>query len=65
MYKIILRSLDDAAIFAVVAFLIFFIFFVALVVYAFSMKKHHVQRMADLPIESAPNSLPVNPQNKR
>lgn len=51
MYKEILRSLDDAGIFALVAIVIFFVFFVGLVVYVVRMKKSHVSHMAALPME--------------
>ena len=54
MYKLILRSLEDAALFAVVAFLIFFIFFVALLVHVVKMKRPYVQHMAALPFEETP-----------
>ncbi|MEM6628733.1 MAG: cbb3-type cytochrome c oxidase subunit 3 [Bacteroidota bacterium] len=61
MYKLILRSLEDAALFAVVAFLIFFIFFVALLVYVIRMKRSYVEHMSDLPLKDTP----VNPIQNR
>ena len=51
MYKEILRSLDDAGIFALVAIVIFFVFFVGLIVYVIKMKKSYVNQMASMPME--------------
>ena len=50
MYKEILRSMDDAGVFALVAIVIFFVFFVGLLVYVVRMKKSHVNHMASMPM---------------
>lgn len=52
MYKEILRSLDDAGIFALVAIIIFFVFFVGLLVYVVRMKKSHINQLSSMPLEA-------------
>lgn len=49
MYKEILGSLDQAAIFAIIAILIFFVFFVLLFFRVVALDKKHVQHMAEMP----------------
>lgn len=61
MYKLILRSIDDIALFPVVAFVIFFIFFVLLFVWVIRMDKNSINHMASLPME---NDRTPNPFNK-
>ncbi|MFK7969245.1 MAG: cbb3-type cytochrome c oxidase subunit 3 [Bacteroidia bacterium] len=51
MYKEILRSMDDAGIFAIIAIIIFMVFFTGLFIYVFTMKKNHVKELAALPLE--------------
>ena len=56
MYKEILSSLDQAAIFAIVAILIFFTFFVLLFFRVITLDKKHIQHMAEMPLrDEAPD----------
>lgn len=61
MYKDILRDLDGAGIFALVAIVIFFTFFVGLLVYVIRLKKSHVAHMAAMPTQQDPNDTPIFP----
>lgn len=51
MYKNILQSIDNIAIWPVVSFVIFFTFFICLVWWAFSVDKSFINQMKQLPID--------------
>jgi len=51
MYKDILQSIDNVAIWPVVSFVIFFTFFLVLVWWAFSADKDFIQKMKKLPMD--------------
>lgn len=55
MYKEILRSIDDAGIFAIVAILLFVSFFVLLLIYVWKMDKKQVSDMSRIPLDPAPS----------
>jgi len=51
MYKEILQSIDNVALWPVISFVIFFLFFIMLLTWVFSVDKHFIQRMKELPLE--------------
>lgn len=59
MYKEILGSLDQAAIFAIIAILIFFAFFVLLFFRVIMLNKKHVQHMAEMPLWDETTEVPT------
>ena len=52
MYKNILQSIDNIAIWPIVSFVIFFIFFICLLLWVFSVDKTFIDKMKQLPIDS-------------
>ena len=52
MYKNILQSIDNIAIWPVVSFVIFFVFFICLLWWVFSVDKGFINKMKGLPIDS-------------
>jgi cytochrome c oxidase cbb3-type subunit IV len=52
MYKNVLQSIDNIAIWPVISFLIFFIFFLCLLLWVFTVDKKFVGRMEQLPFEN-------------
>ena len=61
MYKNILQSIDNIAIWPVISFIIFFLFFLCLLWYVFTVNKEFITRMKNLPLDDA--QVP-NQQNK-
>ena len=55
MYKEVLRSIDDAGIFAIVAILLFVSFFVLLLIYVSRMDKKQVHDMSQIPLDPRPS----------
>ena len=51
MYKNVLQTIDNVAIWPVISFVIFFIFFIVLVWWAFSADKGFIQKMKELPMD--------------
>jgi cytochrome c oxidase cbb3-type subunit 4 len=51
MYKEVLRSIDNIAIWPVISFVIFFLFFLGLLWWTFSVDKRHISHMSNLPME--------------
>ncbi len=51
MYKNVLQSIDNIAIWPVISFIIFFIFFVCLLWWAFTTDKSFIDKMKDLPLD--------------
>ncbi len=57
MYKNVLQSMTDVAIWPVISFIIFFVFFIALLAYVFLVDKKFIQYMKSLPMDDeAPKS---------
>lgn len=52
MYKNILQSIDNVAVWPVISFVIFFIFFLVLLWWVFSVDKGFIKKMKELPMES-------------
>ncbi len=55
MYKNVLQSIDNIAIWPVISFVIFFVFFICLVWWAFSVDKKFIDRMKALPVDEPKN----------
>jgi hypothetical protein len=55
MYKNVLQSIDNIAIWPVISFVIFFVFFVCLLWWVFSVKNSFIKRMSELPLEDSLN----------
>lgn len=57
MYKNILQSIDNIAIWPIISFIIFFLFFLILLWWTFTVNKKFIERMSNMPIdETAANS---------
>ncbi len=61
MYKNILQSIDNVAIWPVVSFVIFFLFFLVLLWWVFTANKDFIQKMKQLPMEDNQTSTPNAP----
>lgn len=55
MYKDILQSIDNVALWPVISFVIFFTFFICLIWWVFSVDKAFIKKMKDLPIDNCTN----------
>jgi cytochrome c oxidase cbb3-type subunit 4 len=53
MYKNVLQSIDNIAIWPVISFVIFFLFFLCLLWYVFTINGDFVKRMKDLPMDDS------------
>jgi cytochrome c oxidase cbb3-type subunit 4 len=51
MYKDVLRSIDNIAIWPVISFVIFFLFFLGLLWWTFSVDKKFISRMSNMPMD--------------
>ena len=51
MYRNILQSIDNIAIWPVVSFVIFFVFFIVLLLWVFSVDKEFVNKMKAMPMD--------------
>ena len=61
MYKEILRSIDNVAIYPVFSFVLFGLFFLGMLYLVFRLDKKHVENMSNLPIdENEPTSNTLN-----
>jgi len=61
MYKEILQSIDNIAIWPVISFVIFFVFFIVLVWWALTVDRGFVRSMSELPLEDGTNlNQPAN-----
>ena len=58
MYKNILQSIDNIAIWPVISFVIFFIFFVGLLLWVFTRDKEFIEKMKALPIQESSTDEP-------
>jgi cytochrome c oxidase cbb3-type subunit IV len=57
MYKNVLQSIDNVAIWPVLSFLIFFLFFIGLLWFTFTAKKSFIDYMKNMPINDADENL--------
>lgn len=53
MYKNVLQSIDNIAIWPVISFVIFFLFFICLLWWVFTTKKTFIDKMKCLPLENS------------
>lgn len=51
MYKNILQSIDNVAIWPIISFVIFFLFFLMLLWWVFTVNKKFIDYMSNMPIE--------------
>jgi cytochrome c oxidase cbb3-type subunit 4 len=51
MYKNVLQSIENIAIWPVISFVIFFVFFLCLLLWVFTTDKKFIEKMKGLPIE--------------
>ena len=52
MYKNVLQSIDNIAIWPIISFVIFFLFFLCLLWWVATVDKKLIKRMSDLPLDS-------------
>lgn len=65
MYKDVLRGIEGIGIFPVISFVIFFVFFILLTGYLLTMRKDHIARMEQLPLEEdEPESKQIQSHEK-
>lgn len=59
MYKNVLQSIDNVAIWPVISFVIFFVFFLCLLWWVFTADKGFIKQMSELPVakESADTNV--------
>ena len=62
MYKNVLQSIDNIAIWPVISFVIFFLFFICLLWWVFTTDRSFIDKMKGLPID---NSVPKENSNKK
>ena len=60
MYKNVLQSIDNIAIWPVISFVIFFVFFLCLLWWVFTTKKTYIDSMKQLPLEDTTPRKNVN-----
>lgn len=53
MYKNVLQSIENIAIWPVISFVIFFIFFLCLLLYVFTTDKKFIDKMKAMPIDDS------------
>jgi cytochrome c oxidase cbb3-type subunit IV len=63
MYKNVLQSIDNIAIWPVISFVIFFLFFICLLWWVFSSKKTYIDTMKQLPLEETKPRITANPSD--
>lgn len=51
MYKNVLQSIDNIALWPVISFVIFFAFFIGLLLWVFTVDKRFIQHMKSMPID--------------
>jgi cytochrome c oxidase cbb3-type subunit 4 len=64
MYKNVLQSIDNIAIWPVISFVIFFLFFVCLLWYVFTQDKETIQTLKSLPLEQDNTVSADKPENR-
>ena len=60
MYKNILENIENVAIWPIISFVIFFIFFLCLLLHVFTTDKKFIEKMGNLPIDSADRQSETN-----
>ncbi len=63
MYKNILQSIDNIAIWPVVSFIIFFIFFLVLLLWVSTVDKRFIARMKNIPLDASESNALSNTHN--
>lgn len=63
MYKNVLQSIDNIAIWPVISFVIFFLFFLCLLWWVFTTKKTFIDKMKSLPLETSDQKSDSNLNN--
>ena len=58
MYKNVLQSIDNVAIWPVISFIIFFLFFLCLLWWVATVDKKVIKRISELPLESTAGNDP-------
>ena len=58
MYKNILQSIDNIAIWPVISFVIFFVFFIGLLLWVFTRDKEFIAKMKSMPIKESDEKGP-------
>ena len=58
MYKNVLQSIDNIAIWPVISFVIFFLFFICLLWWVFTTDKKFIDRMKNMPLEKTCSASP-------
>lgn len=56
MYKNVLQSIDNIAIWPVISFVIFFLFFICLLWWVFTVDKKFIDTMSNLPVNHNPET---------
>ena len=64
MYKNVLQSIDNIAIWPVISFVIFFLFFICLLWWVFTTDKKFIQAMKSMPLDNATAQKESNPENQ-
>lgn len=57
MYKNVLQSIDNIAIWPVISFVIFFLFFICLLWWVFTTDRKFIDTMKALPIDESPEAM--------
>jgi cytochrome c oxidase cbb3-type subunit IV len=63
MYKNVLQSIDNVAIWPVISFVIFFLFFICLLWWVFTTDKKFIDKMKSLPMDSSGENKESNANN--
>ena len=56
MYKNVLQSIDNVAIWPVISFVIFFLFFICLLWWVFTADKKLMKKLSEMPMEPTSNN---------
>jgi cytochrome c oxidase cbb3-type subunit 4 len=56
MYKNVLQSIDNIAIWPVISFVIFFLFFLCLLWWVFTADKNFIRKMSEMPMDDEEKS---------
>jgi cytochrome c oxidase cbb3-type subunit 4 len=60
MYKNVLQSIDNIAIWPVISFVIFFLFFLCLLWWVFTSGKDHIDTMKQMPLDDGTSRENIN-----
>ena len=63
MYKNVLQSIDNIAIWPIISFIIFFLFFLCLLWWVFTTEKAHIDDMKQMPLKDTAPMKNDNPLN--